>query len=102
MMNVGLLVHLEARPGKEEELARFLAAALPLAEAEPATTVWYALRSGPTSFAIVDAFPDEAGRATHLAGDIARALLARADELLAAPPDIRKVDVLAAKRRPAD
>lgn len=97
MLNVGLLVHLEARPGKEEELARFLAGALPLARAESATTVWYALRSGPTSFAIVDAFPDEAGRAAHLDGAIARALLARADELLASPPDIRKVDVLAAK-----
>ena len=97
MIKVGLVVLLEARPGKEEELAELLAGALPLALAEPGTTVWYALRSGPTSFAIVDAFPDEAGRAAHLDGAIARALLSRADELLATPPDIRKVDVLAAK-----
>jgi quinol monooxygenase YgiN len=97
MLNVGLLVHLEARPGKEEELARFLADARPLAQAEPGTTVWYALRSGPRTFAIVDAFADDAGRDAHLGGAIARALLARADELLASPPDIRKVDVLAAK-----
>lgn len=97
MLKVGLVVLLEARPGKEEELAAFLAGALPLARAEEKTTVWYALRSGPTSFAIVDAFADEAGRAAHLDGDIARALLSRADELLASPPDIRRVDVLAAK-----
>lgn len=97
MIKVGLVVLLEARPGKEEELARFLAGALPLAQAEEKTAVWYALRSGPTGFAIVDAFPDEAGRAAHLDGPIARALLSRADELLAAPPDIRRVEVLAAK-----
>ncbi|HEU5060354.1 MAG TPA: antibiotic biosynthesis monooxygenase [Kofleriaceae bacterium] len=100
MINVGLIVLLEARPGKEEELAGFLAGALPLAQAEAGTAVWYALRSGKTSFAIVDAFPDEAGRAAHLDGPIARALLARAGELLAAPPDIRKVEVLAAKALP--
>jgi len=97
MLNVGLLVHLEARPGKEEELACFLADARPLAEAEPGTAVWYALRSGPRTFAIVDAFADEAGRAAHLDGPIARALLGRADELLVRPPDIHRVDVLAAK-----
>ena len=97
MINVGLVVLLEARPGKEEELAQLLVGALPLAQAESGTTVWYALRSGPTSFAIVDAFPDEEARNAHLDGAIARALLARADELLVSPPDIRKVDVLAAK-----
>ena len=97
MINVGLVVLLEARPGKEEELAQLLAGALPLAQAEPGTSVWYALRSGPTSFAIVDAFPSQEARNAHLDGAIARALLARADELLVSPPDIRKVDVLAAK-----
>jgi quinol monooxygenase YgiN len=96
MLKVGLLVILEAKPGKEDELARFLIDAQPLAAAEPATAMWYALRLGPSSFAIVDAFADDRGRAAHLEGPIAAALMARAGELLATPPDIRKTDVLAA------
>jgi quinol monooxygenase YgiN len=96
-LNVGLLVLLEAKPGKEEELASLLTGAQALAADEPRTLVWYALRSGPRSFAIVDAFADDAGRQAHLHGRIAAALLGRADELLATPPDIRPVDVLAAK-----
>ena len=95
-LKVGLLAFLEAKPGKEE-VARFLADALPLAGAEPSTLVWYAVRSGPRSFAIFDAFADDAGRTAHLEGRIAAALMGRAAELLASPPDIRKVDVLAAK-----
>jgi quinol monooxygenase YgiN len=96
-LKVGLLALLEARPGKEEEVAGFLAGALPLAADEPRTLVWYAVRLGPRSFAIFDAFADEAGRTAHLEGRIAAALMGRAAELLASPPDIRKHDVLAAK-----
>jgi quinol monooxygenase YgiN len=97
MVRVSLLVQLRARPGQEEALAAFLASALPLAEKEPATIAWFALRLGPSTFAIYDAFPDEAGRQAHLQGPIAAALMAKADELLAEPPRIDKVDVLAAK-----
>jgi quinol monooxygenase YgiN len=97
MVTKGLIVRLEARPGKEEELAAFLASAVPLVEDEPETVAWFALRSDVASFAIVDAFPDEAGRQAHLAGAVAVALTERAGELLAAPPEIRQVDVLAAK-----
>jgi quinol monooxygenase YgiN len=95
MLKVGLLVILEAKPGKEAELERFLVDAQPLAAAEPATAMWHALRLGPSSFAIVDAFADDRGRAAHLEGPIAAALMARASELLASPPDIRRTDVLA-------
>lgn len=97
MLTVGLLVLLEAKPGQETALADLLRQAEALAAAEEATLVWYAVRSGPTTFAIFDAFADDAGRSAHLSGPIAAALLARADELLASPPDIRPVDVLAAK-----
>lgn len=97
MVKVALIARIVARPGKESEVAALLTGALPLAQAEPATTVWFALRLGPSEFGIFDAFPDEAGRAAHLDGAIARALLGKADELLAEPPDIRPVDVLAAK-----
>lgn len=68
---VGLLVRLEARPGKETEVARFLAGALPLAEQELTTTEWFALRLGPSTFGIFDMFPDEDGRQAHLSGPIA-------------------------------
>jgi quinol monooxygenase YgiN len=96
-IKLGIVALLEAKPGKEEVLADLLRSAQALAAQEPATVVWYAFRAGPSSFGIFDAFADEAGRDAHLQGRIAAALLGRADELLASPPDIRKVDVLAAK-----
>jgi quinol monooxygenase YgiN len=97
MVNVALLARLEAKPGKEAEVAALLTGALPLANAEPATSVWFALRIGPSTFGIFDAFADDAGRQAHLAGQIAAALMAKAPELLAQPPTIEPVDVLAAK-----
>jgi quinol monooxygenase YgiN len=97
MVKVALLARLLARPGKEAEVAALLTGALPLAQAEPATTVWFALRLGPAEFGIFDAFPDEAGRKAHLDGAIAAALMGKAEELLAFPPEINPVDVLAAK-----
>src|SRR6195952_2596716 len=97
MVKVALYVRLEAKPGKEEEVADFLRSGLPLAEEEPATTAWFALQMGPSTFGIFDAFPDDAGRQAHLSGRIAAALMAKASDLLAEPPSIQKVDVLAAK-----
>ena len=97
MVRLALLARVEAKPGKEDEVAEFLRSALPLAEAEPATTVWFALRIGKSTFGIFDAFADEAGRQAHLSGQIAAALMAKAPELFAAPPVIEKVDLLAAK-----
>jgi quinol monooxygenase YgiN len=97
MVTVALLVRLEAKPGKEAAVEAFLRGGLPLAQAEPATTAWFALRLGPSTFGIFDAFPDESGRQAHLAGPIAAALMAQASDLLARPPAIEKVDVLAAK-----
>jgi len=92
-----LLVRLEAKPGKEAAVEAFLRCGLSLAQAEPATTAWFALRLGPSTFGIFDAFPDESGRQAHLAGPIAAALMAQASDLSARPPAIEKVDVLAAK-----
>lgn len=95
--NVALFVRLEAKPGKEAEVAEFLRGALPLVDAEPATLAWFGVRLGPSTFAIFDAFPDEAGRKAHLNGRVAAALMAKSKELLAEPPSIQKADVLAAK-----
>ena len=100
MVRVGLLVRLQAKPGKEMEVARFLEGGLALANQETSTTVWFALRLGTSTFGIFDAFPDDAGRQAHLAGQIAAALMAKAPELLAEPPHIERVDVLAAKITP--
>jgi quinol monooxygenase YgiN len=97
MVRVGLAVRLEAKPGKEAEVAALLKSALALANQERATEVWFALQFGPSSFGIFDAFPDDAGRKAHLNGPIAAALMAKAGELLASPPKIDNVDVLAAK-----
>jgi quinol monooxygenase YgiN len=97
MVKVALWVRLEAKPGKESEVDAFLRAGLPLVQAELATTAWFGLRLGPSTFGIFDAFPDEAGRNAHLSGRVAAALMDKAAELLAEPPSIEKVDVLAAK-----
>src|ERR1700722_9901062 len=97
MVNVGLFVQLEAKSGKERDVESFLREALPLVNAEPATTAWFAMRMGPTTFGIFDVFPDESGRQAHLSGKVAAALMAKAPDLLAVPPDNRKVEVIAAK-----
>jgi quinol monooxygenase YgiN len=97
MMKVGLFVRLEARPGREAELESFLQGGLAIVQGEPATTAWFAIRLGPSTFGIFDTFPDEAGRQAHLSGRVAAALMARAAELLSSPPSIEKVDVLAVK-----
>jgi quinol monooxygenase YgiN len=97
MVTVGLLVRVVARPGKEEEVSAFLASALPLAQEERDTVVWYAVRLSKSEFGIFDAFATDAGRKAHLAGPIAKALMAKAPDLLAEMPRIDPVDVLAAK-----
>ncbi len=97
MSKVALYVALEAKPGKEKEVAEFLKSALPLVDAEPGTVSWFAIQQGPSSFAIFDTFDDETGRNAHLNGKVAAALMARAGELLAKPPAINKIDVLADK-----
>ena len=97
MVNVGLLVRLEAKPGKEAEVEEFLKSGLALVEEEPETTVWFAIRMGPSTFGIFDAFAGESGRQAHLNGRVAAALMAQAADLLAKPPVIENVDVLASK-----
>jgi quinol monooxygenase YgiN len=97
MVKTALLVRLEAKPGKEAEVEGFLRGGLQVVRDEPATIAWFAIRLGPSTFGIFDAFPDEAGRQAHLSGRVAAALMAKASELLAEPPVIEKVEVLAAK-----
>ncbi|WDT70438.1 MAG: hypothetical protein MPW17_17000 [Candidatus Manganitrophus sp.] len=90
MAKVALLVRLEAKPGKEKEVEDFLRGGLSIVQEEPATTAWFAIRLGPSTFGIFDAFPDEAGRQAHLSGRVAAALMAKAPELLAKPPTSRR------------
>ena len=97
MTKVSLYVELKAKPGKEEEVAAFLAGAQSLVVAEPGTIAWFAVRFDKSTFAIFDAFNDESGRNAHLNGKVAAALMARAGELFAVAPQIRKPDVLADK-----
>jgi quinol monooxygenase YgiN len=97
MVTVGLLVRLEAKPGKEADVEQFLRGGLALVEDEPATTAWFGVRLGPFTFGIFDAFADETGRSAHLTGRVADALGKQAAELLANAPTIERLDVLAAK-----
>ncbi|HEY4149865.1 MAG TPA: antibiotic biosynthesis monooxygenase [Chitinophagaceae bacterium] len=95
--NVGLLAQVTAKAGKETAVADFLKSALALAQAEPETATWYAFQINSNTFGIFDTFPGEPGRQAHLNGPIAAALMANAAELLAAPPDIKTITVLASK-----
>jgi len=97
MEKLALLATVQAKPGKEEEVETFLKSALQLAEDEPGTVRWYAFKTGPDTFGIFDTFGDEAARDAHLSGQIAKALMANADRLLAVPPKIEKLDLLAVK-----
>jgi len=97
MIKLALFARLEAKPGKEAAVADFLAAGLALAREEATTPIWFALRLSPTTFGVFDAFNDEAGRQAHLAGPIARALMAKAPELFASPPSIEPIEVLGLK-----
>lgn len=97
MEKFAVLVRVEAKPGKEQEVLAFLKSALPLAEAEPGTIRWYALQMSPSVFGIFDTFETEDGRKTHLGGEIAKALMANASELLAKDPVIEQLDLLAIK-----
>lgn len=97
MLTVALFARLEAKPGKEDEVAAFLKQGLELANQETTTPLWFALRLGPTTFAIFDAFHDDAGRQAHLSGPIAQALMANAPTLLASAPVIEPIEVLGAK-----
>lgn len=97
MLTLSLFARLEAKPGKEDEVAAFLKQGLQLANQETTTPLWFALRLGPSTFAIFDAFQDEAGRQSHLNGPIAKALMTQAPNLLAAAPVIERMEVLGAK-----
>jgi quinol monooxygenase YgiN len=97
MISRGLLVRLEARPGKEAEVEEFLRSALPLVQKEAGTTAWFAVRFGRGEYGIFDVFPDDEGREAHLTGPVAQALHDRGSELFATAPRIQKLEILADK-----
>ena len=97
MVTVGLLVRLEAKPGKEDDVEKFLQGGLALVDEEPETIAWFAIKLGPLAFGIFDVFPDDKGRQAHLSGKVAAALLAQAPDLFSHAPVIENIDVLAAK-----
>jgi len=96
-LKLALLVRLEAKPGKERDVERFLETGLQLANQEEQTRLWFALKLGPTTYGVFDAFTDEAGRQAHLNGPIAAALMERASELFAQPPVIEPVELIGVK-----
>jgi len=97
MIKLGLFVRLEAKPGKENDVAAFLAQGVQLAKQEATTKLWFSLRLNSSTFAVFDAFADEEGRQTHLNGPIAKALMEIAPKLLATPPSIERTEILGSK-----
>lgn len=97
MAKFALYAHLKAKPGRSADVAAFLKSALPLAQQEQGTITWYAFKEDDNSFGIFDTFDTESARQAHLDGPIAKALMAKASELLSEPPRIHKIEVLADK-----
>ncbi len=97
MIKNALFVKLNAKPGKEKDVEDFLMGGLPIVQNEPGTMTWYAIKMGPSEYAIFDTFQDEDGRQAHLTGEVAKALMARSSELFSEPPSINKADVIAVK-----
>ena len=97
MSKLALYAHMKAKPGKAADVEAFLKSALPLAEKEPGTVTWYAFQESDSSYGIFDTFDTDEARQAHVDGPIAKALMAKASELLAEPPAIHKIRVLAAK-----
>src|SRR5882757_2869481 len=95
MVNYALLVRLEAKPGKEKEVADFLKSAIPLVAEDPGTIHWFALQLGPSTVGTFDTFEQDDARKAHLTGKIAQALIAYAAALRAKDPVIEQVDLLA-------
>lgn len=92
----GLLVRIEANPGREADVEAFLNGGLDLVMEEPATTAWFAIQMGPTTYGIFDVFPDDDGRDAHLNGKVAAALMENAGELYG-EPTLEKLDIVASK-----
>jgi len=99
MIRKALFVRLEAKPGKEQAVADFLAAGLEMTNQETTTPIWFALRLSPSTFGVFDAFASEEDRQAHLVGNMAQTLMARVDEMLASPPSVEQFDVLAMKNK---
>lgn len=97
MDKLAIWARVEAKPGREQEVADFLKSAQALAEREQGTTSWYAVKIGPARFGIFDTFADETGLDAHLSGEIAKALFGRAQELFIKEPEVHKIEILAAK-----
>src|SRR5262249_55597112 len=97
MNKLALFVRLEAKPGKEKDVEAFLNSGLPLVQQEPGTLTWFAVKLGPSTYAIFDTFANESGRQAHLTGNVAEALMANAAELFSKEPSIEKAEILAAK-----
>jgi quinol monooxygenase YgiN len=97
MIKCGLFVRLEAKPGKEQVVANFLVSGLEMVNQEATTPIWFALQLSPTTFGVFDAFASEEARQAHLAGNLAKALMSRVDEMLASPPSVEPLDILGMK-----
>ena len=97
MAKQALWVMLKAKPGKEEEIEAFLAQGAQMAGDEPQTVTWYGVKMGPGVYGVFDTFDDEAGRDAHKAGEIAKALSAKAPDLFSNEVRIEQMEILAAK-----
>ncbi|KAF7336780.1 Antibiotic biosynthesis monooxygenase [Mycena venus] len=97
-VSLALFVPLIAKSDRLEDVEGFLGKGYELVQDEEETIQWMAAKYDdhtPPTFMIFDTFRAESGRNAHLTGKIAEALMANADALLAAGPEIAKPTILA-------
>jgi quinol monooxygenase YgiN len=97
MAKYALYVSLKAKPGKERDVEAFLKQGAEMSKKEAGTVSWFGLKEDEGSYSVFDTFNDEAARDAHLNGEIAKALMAKASELFANPPQIHKINIVADK-----
>ena len=95
--NLGLLVTIEAKQGKEQAVADLLKNAVDLANQEEGTLTWYAFQIDDNHFGIFDTFNKESARQAHLHGKIADAIMKFGPDLFAKDVSIQPVRILASK-----
>lgn len=97
MLTVGTLTRVEIQLGNEKIVEHALQEAFSLVQQEPYTPTWVAVRQGPFTISVFDAFPDETDRQTHLADGRHRERLARVNSLLTQPRTTEMHQVLGVK-----
>jgi hypothetical protein len=96
MATVGVVATFEFKAGNDVAVERFFRDGQLTVEGQPATTLWFAYRLGPTTYGAFAAFASNEDRAALLAAGGPKASRDSA-ALFERPPTFQEVDIVAAR-----